>query len=34
MHSELQVARRASDPDDLRKLCGAAGNNAAMIGCY
>jgi len=23
-----------SDPDDLRKLCGAAGNNAAVIGCY
>ena len=22
-----------SDPDDLRKLCGAAGNNAAVIGC-
>jgi len=23
-----------SDPDDLPKLCGAAGNNAAVIGCY
>jgi len=22
-----------SDPGDLRKLCGAAGNNASVIGC-
>ena len=22
-----------SDPDDLRKLCGAAGNNASVISC-
>jgi hypothetical protein len=22
-----------SDPDDLRKLCGAAGNKASVLGC-